>query len=73
MLLIINRKERWQKHFLQWFSSPKLTDELRNTWLGYWSQVDESLAADLKEKLSDMMRMEKGKMAPAGDAGVTKS
>jgi catalase len=50
-----DRKGRFQTQVLKWMAEPKMNDEVRDTWLGYWSQVDASLGEDLKQKLPGMI------------------
>eukprot|EP00879_Flechtneria_rotunda_P012505 GHRR01013057.1.p2 GENE.GHRR01013057.1~~GHRR01013057.1.p2 ORF type:complete len:156 (+),score=62.26 GHRR01013057.1:398-865(+) len=66
------RKERFKKHVLQWLSDPKLTDEVRNTWMSWWEKVDAQLAKDLQAKLPEKVKMTAKEFAPASPGqGVT--
>ena len=62
------RKERFQKHVLQWMSDPKLTDEVRDIWMGYWDKVDANLGQELRSKLPEKIKMSAKAFAPAGPA-----
>jgi catalase len=60
------RKKRFQTHVLQWMSDPKLTADVRDTWMGYWAKVDPNLAADLEKQLDEKIIKAKKAFAPAG-------
>lgn len=51
-------------------SDPKLTSDVRNTWMGYWEKVDTSLAEDLRGQLDEKMKMTAKAFAPAGSAAT---
>lgn len=60
------RKKRFQTHVVQWMSDPKLTSELRDTWMTYWGKVDQQLAKDLEKQLEEKVPAAKKMFAPAG-------
>jgi hypothetical protein len=49
-------------------SDPKLTEEVREVWSGYWDKVDASLGKELRSKLPEKMQMSAKAFAPAGPA-----
>lgn len=67
------RKKRFQTHILQWMSDPKLTSEVRDTWMGYWAKVDPNLAADLQKQIDEKVMKAAKAFAPAsaGESGPT--
>lgn len=60
------RKQRFQKHVLQWMSDPKLTSEVRGKWMDWWGRVDPNLGAELAQQLDEKVRSAAKTFAPAG-------
>eukprot|EP00775_Hariotina_reticulata_P002758 gene2758-3052_t len=65
------RKKRFQTHVLQWMSDPKLTREVRDTWMEYWAKVDSGLVKNLEQQMEEKMKMAAKAFAPAsaGEGG----
>lgn len=61
-----HRKQRFQKHVLQWMSDPKLTSEVRDKWMDWWGRVDPNLGAELAQQLDDKVKAAAKTFAPAG-------
>ncbi len=59
------RKQRFQKHVLQWMSDPKLTSEVRDKWMGWWARVDFNLGTELGQQLDEKVRAAAKAFAPA--------
>uniref|UniRef100_A0A7S0ZLG9 Catalase n=1 Tax=Timspurckia oligopyrenoides TaxID=708627 RepID=A0A7S0ZLG9_9RHOD len=49
----VARQERFVGRVADWLNSPRVTNELKSIWLGYWSQCD----SDLGSKLSKVVKM----------------
>jgi len=48
-----DRQERFIGRVVMKLTSPRVTDNLRNIWAGYWTQCDESLGERIKANLAE--------------------
>nr|P48352.1 RecName: Full=Catalase isozyme 3 [Cucurbita pepo]BAA09508.1 catalase [Cucurbita pepo] len=47
-----DRQDRFVKRFVEALSDPRVTDEVRNIWISYWSQADRSLGQKIASRLN---------------------